>query len=90
MFASGDSHEDSNGASSSSPFTHFFFSGGLNSSVIDHIFFLVSIPSHAGAPHIHSLLAIHLLRSVQDISKIRVSTLHSVNLFQDWYLIQAI
>ena len=38
---------------------------------VDHIFFFSSfqIPSHAGAPHIHSLLAIHLFRRAQAISK---------------------
>ena len=36
----------------------FFFSGGTNSSLVDHIISLFQIPSHAGAPNIHSLLAI--------------------------------
>ena len=43
MFLSGDSQEDTNGASSSSFFILVFFSGGLISSFgVDHIPFLVS------------------------------------------------
>ena len=57
---------------------------------VDHILILVQMLSHADAPHIHSFLAIKLFRSAQDISKIRVSTLHSFKLFRDWYLIQVI
>ena len=59
MFLSGDSHEDSNGASSSS-FLVLFFSGGFNSSFgIKHTPFLFfQCFSYADAPHIHSLLAI--------------------------------
>ena len=44
--------------------------------------------SHAGAPLNHPLLAIRLFRSAQDVSKIRVSTLHSFKLFRGCYLIQ--
>ena len=57
---------------------------------VDHIPFLVQMLSHADAPLNHPSLAIKLFRSAQDISKIRVSTLHSFKLFRDWYLIQAI
>ena len=69
-----------------------FLSGGTNSSFsVDHIPFpSFQIPSHAGAPIKHLLLAIHLFRSAQDISKIRVSTLHSFKLFRGGCLIQAI
>ena len=52
--------------------------------------FLISMLSHAGAILNCSPLAILLFRSAQDISKIRVSTLHSFKLFRDWYLIQVI
>ena len=45
---------------------------------------------HAGAPHNHPPLAIQLFRSAQDISKIHVSTLHSLKLFRGCYIIQAI
>ena len=89
MFLSGDSHEDSNGASSSS-FLVLFFSGGFKSSFVDHTFFLISMSSHTAAPHYHSTSRYLLFRSAQDISKIRVSTLHSFKLFRDWYLIQVI
>ena len=68
-----------------------FFSGGFKSRFVDYIpFFSSQIPSLDGAPHIYSFLAILLFRSAQDISKIRVSTLHSFKLFRDWYLIQVI
>ena len=46
-----------------------FFSGGFNSSFVDHILFLVSMFFHAGAPHNHSPLAIHLFWSAEDISE---------------------
>ena len=36
------------------------------------------MPYHAGAPHIHSFLAIQLFQSAQDISKIRVSIPNSI------------
>ena len=83
MFVSGDSQEDTDGASSYH-YSFFFFSDGFKSSFVDHTFFLVSMLSHAGAPCNHPLLAIQLFRSAQDISKIRVSTLlsfHSTGAF---------
>ena len=69
-----------------------FFSGGFNSSfsVLIIFFSLLQMPSHTGAPHIHSLLAIHLFRSTQDISKIRASTLLSFKIFRGCHLIRAI
>ena len=36
---------------------------------VDHILFRISLPSHTGAPLNHLLLAIHLLRSAEDISE---------------------
>ena len=54
------------------------------------LFFFFQCFSYAGAPLNHPSLAIKLFRSAQDISKIRVSTLHSFKLFRDWYLIQVI
>ena len=54
------------------------------------LFFFFQCFSYASAPLNHSSLAIKLFRSAQDISKIRVSTLHSFKLFRDWYLIQVI
>ena len=44
---------------------------------VEHILFCISMFSHAGAILNRSPLAILLFRSVQDISKIRVSTLLS-------------
>ena len=44
--------------------------------------------SYAGAPLNHPSLAIKLFRSAQDISKIRVSTLHSFKIFRGCSLIQ--
>ena len=48
-----------------------FFSSPVEliQALIDHILFLFQIPSHTGAPHNNSLLAIHLFRSAQDISE---------------------
>ena len=77
MFLPGDSHEDSNGASSSSLFTHFLLRWiqiKLWCSSYP-LFSSFQIPSHAGAPHIHSFLAIQLFRSAKDISE--DSCLHS-------------
>ena len=57
MFLSGDSQEDTNGASSSSFFVSFIFSGGFKSSFVDHIlssFQCVLMPEH--------LLMIHSCR----------------------------
>src|SRR3954465_15981987 len=68
MFLSGDSQHDTNGASSSS-FVILFFSGGSNSSFIDHIFSSFLMFSRTGAPLNHSPLAFHLFRSVEDISE---------------------
>ena len=68
----------------------FFFSDGFKSSFVDHTFFLVSMLSHAGAPHYHSTSHYLLFRSAEDISKIRVSTLHSFKLFRGCSLIQVI
>ena len=69
MFLPGDAHEDSNGASSLSFFV-------LLSSPVDSIqalwiifFSSFQMPSHTGAPHNHSLLAIHLFWSAEDISE---------------------
>ena len=47
----------------------FFFSGGFNSSFLDHIFFSFQCFSYAGAPHNNALLAFHLFRSAEDISE---------------------
>ena len=69
MFLSGDSHEDTNGALSSTFFVSFIFSGGFKSSVVDHILFSFQMLSHAGAPLNCSLLAIHLFGSAEDISE---------------------
>ena len=75
-----------------SSFILIFFSGGFNSSFgIEHTpFHFSQCFSYAGAPLNHPSLAIKLFRSAQDISKIRVFTLHSFKLFRDWYLIQVI
>ena len=53
-------------------------------------FSLFQIPFLTGAPLYHSPLAIHLFRSAEDISKIRISTLHSFKFFWGCYLFQAI
>ena len=61
MLLSGDSQEDTNGASSLLFFV--LFSSPVDSSQafgVDHILILVQMFSHAGAPLNHSLLAIHL------------------------------
>ena len=89
-FVSGDFPCRCSTVSSSSSSVFFFFSGGFKSSFVDHTFFLISVSSHTGAPHYHSTSRYLLFRSAQDISKIRVSTLHSFKLFRDWYLIQVI
>ena len=87
MFLSGDSQEDTNGTSSSS-FSILFISGGTKSSFVDLTPFLISMPFLTGAPLYHSTSRYLLFRSVQDISKIPVSTLHSFKLFRGCYLIQ--
>ena len=66
MFLPGGSHEDVLQVYHSS---FFFFSGGFNSSFVDHILSLFQMLSHAGVPFNHPLLAIQLFRSVQDISE---------------------
>ena len=68
-----------------------FFSGGFNSRFgIEHSPLICPMLSHAGAPLNHPLLTIPLFQSAEDISKIRVSTLHLFKFFQGCYLIQAI
>ena len=98
MFLSGDSHEDSNGASSLS-FLVLFFSGGFNSSFMDLILSSFLMPSHTGAPHNNSLLAIHLFqrakaisigsscpsRSVQPISRLLSHSSHLIQLVQSLF-----
>ena len=75
IFLPGDSHEDSNGASSLSFFVLFSSpADSIRVFGVDHILFRISMFSHAVAPHNHSPLAIQLFRSAQDISKICVST----------------
>ena len=61
----------------------------FNSSFANYILCSLQIPSHAGAPHIQSFLAIQLFWSAQDISKTHVSTLHSFKIFRGCSLIQA-
>ena len=56
---------------------------------VDHILILIQMLSHAGASHNCSPISI-LIRSAQDISEIRVSTLLSFQLLRGCYLIQAI
>ena len=68
IFLSGDSHEDPNGASSYHSL-FLLFSGGFNSSFVDHIPFLVSMLFHAGPPINHPFLAIQLFQSAKDISE---------------------
>ena len=49
-----------------------FFSSSVDSIQafgVDHILSSFQIPSHADAPHNHSLLAIHLFGSAEDISQ---------------------
>ena len=46
-----------------------FFSGGSNSSFVDHILSLFQMSSLANAPLYHSLLPIHLFWSAEDISE---------------------
>ena len=89
MFLSGDSHEDSNGASSSSFLVLSSLVDLIQALVLSILLFFQCF-SYAGTPLNHPSLAIKLFRSAQDISKIRVSTLHSFKLFRDWYLIQVI
>ena len=68
MFLSGDSQEDFNGASSVLFFV-LFFSGGFNSSFLDHILSSFQMFSLAGAPLNHPPQAIHLFWSAEDISE---------------------
>ena len=67
MFLSGDSQEDTNGASSLLFFV--LFSSPMDSIQALSIISLSSFQmfSHAGAPLNHSPLAIHLFQSVEDI-----------------------
>src|SRR4051812_30553832 len=68
MFLSSDYHEDGQEFQvhhSSS----YFFSGGFYSSFVDHIFSSFLMLSYVGAPLNHSLLAIHLFWSDDDISE---------------------
>lgn len=83
MFLSGDSHEDSNGVSSSSFFI-LFFSDGFNSSFVDHILSSFQMLSHAGAPRNCSPLSI-LIRSAQDI--LEDSCFHSQSVQAIWRLL---
>ena len=53
-------------------------------------FSLFQMPSHASAPLNYSHLAIHLFRSAQDISKIRVPLFFRSSLSRGCYLIQVI
>ena len=46
-----------------------FFSGGTNSSFVDHILSSFQMLSHASAPLNYPILAIHLFHSAEDISK---------------------
>ena len=46
-----------------------FFSRGFNSNFVDHILSFLQMLSHADAPLNHSLLAIHLFWSAEDISE---------------------
>ena len=89
------SHEDTNGASSSSFFVSFIFPGGFKSSFVDLTLFLISMPSHTGAPHNNSLLAIHLFRHAQVFSKGSSCHLRSFQalsrlLSHSWHLIQPV
>ena len=88
MLLPGGSHEDALLVRHSS-----FFSSPVDSIQafgVDHIFSSFQKFYHTGAPHNHPLFAIHLFRSAQDISKIRVSTLHSFKIFRGRFLIQPI
>ena len=49
-----------------------FFSGGFNSSFLDHIFSLFQMLSHAGVPLNHPLLAIHVFKIFRDYYLIQV------------------
>ena len=60
MFLSGDSQDDTNGASSLSILRHIFISSGFNANFVDHILSSFQMFSQAGAPLNHPLLAIHL------------------------------
>ena len=66
MFLPGGSHEDALQVHYSS---FSFFSGGFNSSFVDHIFSSFQMFSHVAAHHIHSFLTIQLFRSAEDISE---------------------
>ena len=86
MFLSGDSHEDTNGASSSSFFVSFIFSGGFKSSFGDltlSSFQCLLIPVLLIFIHFLLFICSGVLKKSQ---KIRVSTLHSFKLFQGCYL----
>ena len=71
MVLPGDSHEDSNGASSSSLFTRFLLRWIQIKLLvlISHPFSSFQMCSYGGAPHNHSPLAIQLFRSAEDISE---------------------
>ena len=64
MFLPGGSHEDALQVHDSS---FSFFSGGFNSSFVDHVLSSFQMFSHAGATLNHSPLAIQLFRSAEDI-----------------------
>ena len=66
MFLPGGSHED---ALQVHHCLFSFFSGGFNSSFVDHIFSSFQMFSHAGALLNHPLLVIQLFRSAEDISE---------------------
>ena len=90
MFLSGDSHEDSNGASSLSFFDLF-------SSLVDPIqalliisFSSFQIPSHVGAPLNHPLLLLYCSGVLKISQKARLVIQDPFNIFHDFYLIQAI
>ena len=84
MFLSGDSQEDTNGALNSSFFV-IFFSGGFNSSFVDHILSSFQMFSHAGAPLNHSLLDIPSFLSAEDTSE--GSSFHSRPVQAIWRLL---
>ena len=90
MFLSGDSHEDSNGASSSS-FLVLFFSGGTNSRFVDHILPSFQMFSHAGAILNHSRSLFYCSGVLKISRRFVFSTLLSFKLFfRGCYLIQVI
>ena len=70
MFLPGDSHQDPNGASSSSLFILFLLRWiQFKLSVLIIFLFSFLMLSHADAPLNHSLLPIHLFWSAEDISQ---------------------